>query len=148
MHGFPIRFYTTANAVCLKPLSHMSIMAGASGFGPLISRVRVCCLTTWRSPYNGRSWWNQTTVCGFGVRCSITKLNSYKNGRSIRIRTWKLWDQNPLPYHLAMLLKLVRMKRIELLRITPGDFKSPVSTYSTTLAKRHSYECPDTTTTN
>ena len=26
-------------------------MAGASGFEPLVSRVRVCCLTTWRSPY-------------------------------------------------------------------------------------------------
>ena len=51
MHGFPIRFNTTANAVRLKPLSHMSIMAGASGFEPLVSRVRVCCLTTWRSPY-------------------------------------------------------------------------------------------------
>ena len=45
-----------------------------------------------------------------------------------------------------MLLKLVRMKRFELLRAMPGDFKSPVSTNSTTLAKRHSYECPDTTT--
>lgn len=26
-------------------------MAGADGFEPPVSRVRVCCLTTWRSPY-------------------------------------------------------------------------------------------------
>ena len=57
-------------------------MAGADGFEPPVSRVRVCCLTTWRSPY-----------------------------------------------------QLVRMKRFELLRTMPGDFESPVSSISTTLAK-------------
>ena len=35
MYGFPIRFNTTANAVYLKPLGHMSIMAGTKGFEPL-----------------------------------------------------------------------------------------------------------------
>ena len=69
MHGFSIRFNTTANAVCLKPLSHMSII-----------------------------------------------------GRSIRIRTWKLWDQNPLPYHLAMLLKIGANEEIRTLTGYAGRF--------------------------
>ena len=34
MYGFSIRVNTTANAVCLKPLSHMSILAGVDGIKP------------------------------------------------------------------------------------------------------------------
>ena len=52
-------------------------LAGADGFEPPVAESESAALATWRSHYQiGRSWWNQTTVGGFGVRCSLIELNS------------------------------------------------------------------------
>ena len=60
-------------------------MAGADGFEPPVSRVRVCCLTTWRSPYLAGVDGIKPPSADLESAVLLTELNSLKG--SDRIRT-------------------------------------------------------------